>query len=64
MKNYQVIEVGKRQHVVCEGSDRRNSYPNANYLKKGVALCGVLKNGESLNDFLKARQKKEIINKF
>ena len=35
----------------------------ANFMGNGMALCGVLKDGEELSDFIKRRNKNNIINK-
>lgn len=59
MKNYSVISAGTRQHVVCNARSRNNVYPDANYAGTGMALCGVLKQDETINDFKKMVSKRE-----
>ena len=51
MKIYEELEVGGRVHVVCNLNERLG-YPLPNYMNTGKALCGVLKNGQSLADWI------------
>lgn len=45
-KLYKVIEVKNRKLVVCN-----NDRPDANFMKTGMAFCGYLKPGQSLDEF-------------
>lgn len=56
MKNYEVIRVCGRQHIVCAVNNRtrpqdKEPLPDPNYQNTGKALCGVLAKGESLNEW-------------
>ena len=56
MEKYSVINVEKRQHVVCSVNPRGNyltgeKMPEANYLNTGMALCGVIEKGKSLKNW-------------
>lgn len=55
MKTHKVITVKKREHVVCDVQPR-DSQPMPNYRGTHMALCGILKKGESLESFLKRRR--------
>lgn len=54
MEIYQTIKVHGRVHVVCPSGSRHTfMHENANYLNTGKALCGVLKKGETLDNWKK-----------
>lgn len=58
MKNYQIINVSKRQHVLTAASTREGTiFPEANYLGTGLALCGVLKKDQTLEKWIKKHGK-------
>lgn len=50
---YDTVEVYGRTHVVCSIYTYRPSYPDPNYRNTGMALCGVLKKGETLDGWIK-----------
>jgi hypothetical protein len=52
-KIFKVIPVSGRQHVVTNIEARGKGVENANYMGTGMALCGVLKEGEALHDWKK-----------
>jgi hypothetical protein len=55
MKNYKVIEVYGRKHVVrsipSRGGGSNNALPDADYMGTGMALCGVLNDNETLDEW-------------
>lgn len=58
MKKIQTIEIKKRTHVLCD-SYRKGYYlnngeriPEANYNNTGMALCGIIKEGDTLKDWI------------
>ena len=58
MENFKVVEVFGKSHVLVK-SNRTGKYtdgggtiPAPNYNHTGMALCGILKEGEGLNDFI------------
>jgi hypothetical protein len=64
MKNYSILNVGSRQHVICESGPRikyaeGKPMPDANYLGTGMALCGILREGQSLDNFKVEVQKRK-----
>ena len=67
-KHYETIRVGGRTHVITK-SEPRGFYqdsnknpigeiPEANYMNTCMALCGVLKKGESLASWKKRKKKR------
>lgn len=62
---YRVITVLKRGHVVRTAPNRYTSLdgvptlPKANYLKKGLVLCGVLLPGETLHEWMERTKKND-----
>ncbi len=63
MNNFQIIEVHGHKHVL-KPSSRVKSYfvqngvrteliPNPDYLNTGMCLCGILKAGQTLDEFIK-----------
>lgn len=54
-----VVTQGRRYGFYAEFDPKTNKYkkgkaiPDANYLGKGCALCGILRAGEDLQDFKK-----------
>jgi len=67
MKEFKTIMVCGKTHVVCRIEDRPNeskrkdgstvTIEQPNYLGLGVALCGVLKENETLEKWIKKQQK-------
>lgn len=65
MEHYKILKVAGQEHVLRHvdrsetfylsvgGEKVKNKLPDANYLGTGMALCGVLRKGESLKKFLK-----------
>ena len=63
---YSTINVNGRVHVLCESTIRPNynttneftgkkiegKIPEANYLNTGMALCGVIDKGDTLQDWI------------
>lgn len=47
-KNYELIKVHGREHVITEQSYNRTGYPDANYMGTGKCLCGVLEKGQTI----------------
>lgn len=45
--------VYRRTHVLVESRNRYGNYPEANYLGTGLALAGVLKENETLDQWKK-----------
>lgn len=45
--------VSGREHILCDSPDRGDNklYPNANFRNTGKALCGILKKGETFNEW-------------
>lgn len=61
---YQIIMVYQRMHVVCPVGERgkysTGEYiPMPDYQGTGMALCGVIKKGETLNDWIKKHHEKK-----
>lgn len=56
IKNYQTIQVHGRTHVIC-AVDLRSGYPEPNYMGTGMALCGVIDAGKSLDDWKQKHHK-------
>ena len=50
-KIFKVISVSGRQHVITNVATRDATLADANYLGTGMALCGVLNEGETLVDW-------------
>lgn len=50
---YETIKVNGRDHVVDDATHRYGVYRNANYKKTNKALCGVLKPGQTLSDWIR-----------
>lgn len=51
---YSTIVVWSRLHVICESKERKgNLHRDANYMGTGKALCGVLKKGQTLEEWMK-----------
>ncbi len=55
---YKTVKVISRTHVVCHRSRQYTEYDEPNYMNTGMALCGVLLPGETLEQFID--RKKEI----
>ena len=53
MKVYNIVTVGTRKHVVCTVTSRSGGVDNPNYMGTGMALCGVMKKGETLEQWKK-----------
>ena len=64
-QEYRLLEIGRRTHVLVSSDRNTNIYdkdefgytakekiPEANYMNTGMALCGILRQGESLENFL------------
>lgn len=51
-KNYQVLLVNGRRHVVTHAWKNDNRREGADYLGTGAALVGVMNPGETMDDFL------------
>lgn len=51
-KNYQVLLVNGRLHVVTHDWKNDNRREGADYLGTGAALVGVMNAGETMDDFL------------
>jgi len=63
MKTYGTIKVGDKFHVVTQTSkDRKDTdlYPDANYRNTGLALCGILKDNETLQDWINRKIKRGL----
>ena len=58
-KKYSIITVRGYEHVVCDTFHKRTNWPEANYLGTGKALCGVIKKGQSFENWLKKRNHKK-----
>jgi hypothetical protein len=66
MEKYKIINVVGREHVVVNskhrggytGIDGEISMPDANYRGTCKALCGILKKGQSLDDWKKKNNKR------
>lgn len=54
MKNYSTVNGVKVTYVVIE--QKRSEHEQPNFLGTGKALVGMLKNGQSLQDFLLERK--------
>ena len=52
MKNYTTLESGRHTHVLCDNQERQN-YPLANYRGTDKALCGILRKGQTLEQWVK-----------
>ena len=50
-KIFKVISVSGRQHVVTNTESRGKGFDNPNYMGTGMALCGILNEGETLDDW-------------
>jgi len=51
---YSTVVVAGRLHVICEAKDRRGGiHRDPNYMGTGRALCGVLKKGQTLEEWMK-----------
>jgi hypothetical protein len=59
MHTFHKIQVGKFTHVVKPQQERQQKYEDANYRGMKMALCGVLKPGQSLETFIKQVEKQE-----
>ena len=70
MENYQVTKVFGHNHVL-KPLARQKSYfilngkrmgmvPEPNYLNTGMALCGILKPGQTLNEFIAETKHREV----
>lgn len=61
---YQTIMVYQRMHVVCSVGER-GKYSTGeviqmpDYLGTGMALCGVVQKGDTLNDWIKKYHEKK-----
>lgn len=67
MKEYTIRKIGKTIFVLNTNGrafDKRWNLPSANFKGTGLACCGVLQKGESLNAWLKkmkkAREEREV----
>lgn len=69
---YKLLEVGKKKYVLCSNIRKTESYikqkngvslkvftPMANFNNTGMALCGILKGGQTLEQFIKIKEFKE-----
>lgn len=56
MVNFKIINVGKRQHVVCDARSR-GAMPDPNYQGSKMALCGVIEKGKTLEEWKKKHRK-------
>ena len=55
--NYSTISVNGHNHVLIISDTRDNSnMPAANYRNTGKALCGVMRKGETLEQFLERKR--------
>ena len=58
MKHYLTIEVNKRTHVICISKrDVSPEIPEPNYMDTGMALCGVVDKGDTLDDWIRKHNK-------
>ena len=48
-REYKTLTVEGREHVICTAKNRGPGLPDANYMGTGMALCGVLPKGESID---------------
>ena len=56
MKEYTIRKIGNTVFVLKTGGrpmDKKTNIPNANFKGTGLACCGVLQKGESLNAWIK-----------
>lgn len=55
--NYSTIEVQGHTHVLIIADNRfSNNFADANYRMTGKALCGVMRKGETLEQFLERKR--------
>jgi hypothetical protein len=62
--NEQILQVNGREHVVKRvtrsGTDSEGvPYPEPNYRGPGMALCGILRKGQTLQEWKNERAKRE-----
>ena len=53
MKEYTIMNTNNTRYVLCER--KRDDGNDANFMDTGLALTGILENGESLQDFIEFR---------
>jgi hypothetical protein len=53
MKEYTIMNTNNARYVLCER--KRDDGNDANFMDTGLALTGILENGESLQDFIEFR---------
>lgn len=52
-KFYKTLKVGKFDYVVCDKDSRYGTiFPESDFAGSGMALCGALQNGETLQDWI------------
>lgn len=51
-KLYSTVVVAGRLHVLCEAKERKGPYRDPNYMGTGRALCGVLRRGQTLEEWM------------
>ena len=58
-QTYEILEYGKTRYVLTQSQDRGGklgaSIGKANFHNTGLALCGVLKKGETLKKFIQRK---------
>ena len=60
MKEYTIMNTNNARYVLCER--KRDDGNDANFMNTGLALTGILENGESLQDFIEFRLRmREVI---
>ena len=57
MKNFSVISINKHDFVICSVL-WREGYPDPNFAGTNMALCGVLKKGETLKEWKSRNHKR------
>lgn len=62
MKNFKTLVVAGKTHVVIDLNRNDDYYPNPNYMGTGMALCGILNDGETLEEFKIRKEKTHLKN--
>jgi hypothetical protein len=58
-KVYKILPFGSYYYVLTPSPIRGGIFPNADFKGTGMALAGVMKKGERIEDFLTRKKKKK-----
>ena len=58
MNDYTTLKLGSYTHVLV--THQRATMSDANFLRSGKAICGILLPGETLKQFLRRKEKAKI----